>query len=84
MEAAEDRGERPDVRDYREAAYILREQVGDTSIRLLTNNPEKVRRLQEAGVEVTDEVPIEVEPTEGNREYLRVKKRLMGHRLTKV
>jgi len=83
-EAALRRGVDPDVRDYAETAIILRELIGDRSIRLLTNNPEKEARLQQVGVTIWDSLPIESEPTEANRGYLQAKKLKLHHRLTKV
>ena len=83
-EAAIQRGVEPDVRDYTEAAAVLAELVGDASIRLLTNNPAKESRLRDAGVAIYETEPIEPEPTQANRDYLRVKKLKLHHRLSKV
>lgn len=83
-EAALRRGVDPDVRDYAEAAAMLHELIGDRSIRLLTNNPEKEARLRQAGVTIWESVPLETEPTDANRGYLQVKKLKLHHRLTKV
>lgn len=83
-EAAVRRGVDPDVRDYDETAVILHHLIGDRSIRLLTNNPEKMRRLEAAGVHVFERVPNETEPTDANRAYLQVKKHKLGHLLTRV
>lgn len=77
-------GNRPDLRDYDAAFSILADLVpGRRSVRLLTNNPSKISAFQGAGYEV-ERIPLEVEPTDGNREYLRVKKRDMGHLLSLV
>lgn len=85
VEAALRRGVPPDVRDYSGAATVLRAVLGgDRPIRLLTNNPEKIRGLTDAGLTIAERVPLEVEPTDGNRDYLRVKKERMGHLLTRV
>ena len=72
------RGLKGDLRRYDDAATILRALIGDVPIRLLTNNPTKIQGLQEVGVEVAERVPLETIPTEGNREYLRVKKQRMA------
>lgn len=85
VDAALDRGVEPDARDYRMVAPMLDDLLGGLRpIRLLTNNPAKIRGLEEAGVAVTERVPLETDPTPGNREYLLVKKQRMGHLLTRV
>jgi GTP cyclohydrolase II len=73
----------PDLRDYGEAVAILDSLIDVRSVRLLTNNPAKIQALQSLGFTVYRE-PLETPPTEGNRDYLRVKKLLMGHLLTRV
>jgi 3,4-dihydroxy 2-butanone 4-phosphate synthase/GTP cyclohydrolase II len=67
-----------DARDYGAAAAIL-DDLGVASIRLLTNNPEKVRQLAEHGVEVAERVPLLVGATTQNRHYLDTKRDRMGH-----
>jgi 3,4-dihydroxy 2-butanone 4-phosphate synthase/GTP cyclohydrolase II len=69
-----------DLRDYGIGAQILVD-LGVTSMRLLTNNPKKIIGLEGYGLRVTDQVPIEHQPTPHNREYLRAKKDRMGHLL---
>jgi 3,4-dihydroxy 2-butanone 4-phosphate synthase/GTP cyclohydrolase II len=69
-----------DLRDYGIGAQILVD-LGLTSIRLLTNNPKKIVGLEGYGLSVSDQIPIEHEPGEHNREYLRAKKDRMGHLL---
>jgi GTP cyclohydrolase II len=66
-----------DPRDYGQAAYILR-HLGITSLRLLTNNPRKVKGLTEAGFHV-ERVRLESEPTDDNKHYLRSKATKLGH-----
>ncbi len=76
-------GFEPDLRDYGIGAQILVD-LGVRRIRLMTNNPRKVVGLEGYGLTVTERVPIETHPHEGNREYLRTKKQKLGHMLNKV
>ena len=69
-----------DEREYYIGAQILRE-LGVKSMRLLTNNPDKVYQLSEFGMEITERVPIQVEATEYDSFYLQTKKDRMGHLL---
>ena len=69
-----------DEREYYIGAQILRE-LGVKSMRLLTNNPDKVYQLSEFGMEINERVPIQVEATEYDRFYLQTKKDRMGHLL---
>jgi len=69
-----------DLRDYGIGAQILAD-LGLTSMRLLTNNPKKIRGLEGYGLSVTAQVPIEHLPNPHNEEYLRVKRDRMGHTL---
>jgi 3,4-dihydroxy 2-butanone 4-phosphate synthase / GTP cyclohydrolase II len=69
-----------DLRDYGIGAQILVD-LGLSSIRLLTNNPKKIVGLEGYGLTVTDQIPIQHEPTEHNRDYLRTKRDRMGHLL---
>jgi 3,4-dihydroxy 2-butanone 4-phosphate synthase/GTP cyclohydrolase II len=71
-------GHPADARDYEDAADILR-HLSATSIRLLTNNPDKTDALTMHGIEVSQRVPIVIEPTETTAEYLRTKRERMGH-----
>ena len=73
-------GYNPDERDYGVGAQILRE-IGIHKMRLLTNNPVKHAGLEGFGLEVTENVPIEIVPNEYNERYLRTKKERMGHTL---
>jgi len=70
-----------DMRDYSAGARILSE-LGVREVRLMTNNPDKVRQLEEYGLAVTERVPIEVAPGKSNREYLRTKRAKFGHLLS--
>jgi 3,4-dihydroxy 2-butanone 4-phosphate synthase/GTP cyclohydrolase II len=69
-----------DLRDYGIGAQILVD-LGLTSIRLLTNNPKKIRGLEGYGLRVTDQIPIEHIPNPHNEAYLRAKRERMGHTL---
>jgi 3,4-dihydroxy 2-butanone 4-phosphate synthase/GTP cyclohydrolase II len=70
-----------DGRTYREAAWILRSWGWD-EIRLLTNNPDKVRGLEEAGIRVAERVPLVIPPGPHSEQYLNTKAGRMGHLLT--
>jgi len=69
-----------DLRDYGIGAQILVD-LGLTSIRILTNNPKKIRGLEGYGLSVTAQLPIEHTPNPHNEAYLKAKKDLMGHTL---
>ena len=73
-------GHQADERDYGVGAQILRE-IGITKMRLLTNNPVKRVGLEAYGLEIVENVPIEVTPNEYNERYLHTKKERMGHTL---
>src|SRR6185369_12192579 len=70
-----------DCRDFGLPAAILRER-GVTSVRLLSNNPDKSRALLDAGIEVVTRIPCEAEPNNHSFAYLRAKKEKLGHALT--
>ncbi len=69
-----------DERDYGVGASILSE-LGVSKMRLMTNNPVKRVGLEGFGLEIVENVPIEVEPNEYNEAYMRTKKERMGHKL---
>jgi GTP cyclohydrolase II len=69
-----------DAREYDFPAKILKE-LGATRIRLLSNNPDKVRQLESAGIRVVERVPCEPRISKISRAYLQTKKRKMGHLL---
>ncbi len=73
-------GHQADERDYGVGAQILRE-IGITKMRLLTNNPVKRVGLEAYGLEIVENVSIEVTPNEFNERYLHTKKERMGHTL---
>lgn len=68
----------PDLRDYGVGAQILRE-LNITKLRLITNNPAKRVGLDGYGLEIVENVPIQIQPNEYNERYLRTKKERMGH-----
>ena len=70
----------PDMRDYGIGAQILSD-LGLTTIRLLTNNPEKRAGLEGYGLTITERVPVEIKANSFNRKYLADKKSKMGHLL---
>lgn len=76
-------GFKSDERDYGVGANILR-QIGVRKMRLMTNNPVKRVGLESYGLEVVENVPIEVEPNKYNLRYMHTKKVRMGHDLHKV
>ncbi len=80
VEANEELGFAPDLRDYGIGAQILVD-LGLSSIRIMTNNPRKLVGLEGYGLNVTERVPLEVKPTDFNLRYLRVKKEKLGHML---
>ncbi len=73
-------GFQADERDYGVGAQILRE-IGITKMRLMTNNPVKRIGLEAYGLQITENVPIEITPNQYNERYLRTKKDRMGHAL---
>jgi GTP cyclohydrolase II len=80
VEANESLGFAADARDYDFSAQILK-HLGATRIRLLSNNPEKVRQLESAGIQVLERVPCQPRISKISRAYLKVKKSKMGHLL---
>ena len=70
-----------DMRDFRIGAHILFD-LGVRAVRLLTNNPDKVKALEDYGLKVTERVAIEVPPRTANRNYLQTKRAKFGHLLS--
>ena len=80
VEANHRLGFEDDERDFQIGAELLK-SLGFLSIRLMTNNPNKVARLQDQGLMVTERVPLVVGGTAQNRGYLRTKAEKSGHLL---
>lgn len=80
VEANESLGFAADAREYDFSARILK-KLGATRIRLLSNNPEKVRQLEKAGIRVIQRVPCQPRISRISRAYLQTKKMKMGHLL---
>ena len=78
VEANERLGFKADHRDFALPAEILK-ALGVRQVRLLSNNPDKVEALQRGGIEVTERVPCEVDPSPHAEEYLKTKKEKLGH-----
>lgn len=80
VEANERLGFSADLRDYSMAAQILKD-LGVKQIRLITNNPRKIARLQSHGIEIADRIPLAIEPNDYNLNYLTTKAKKLGHLL---
>jgi GTP cyclohydrolase II len=78
VEANERLGFKADQREFLLPAEILR-SLGLPSVRLLSNNPEKVAALERAGITVTERIPCEVAPSIHAQDYLKTKKEKLGH-----
>lgn len=78
VDANLDLGFGEDERDYAAGAQMLRD-LGVASVRLLTNNPDKTRALEQYGVKVTERLPLFIAPTVDNLRYLQTKAARMGH-----
>lgn len=83
VEANERLGLDVDGRRYEQCAEILRD-LGFCEVRILSNNPAKIRAVEQHGLEVTERVSLEIPPTEAATHYLRTKKEKMGHLLKLV
>ena len=78
IERGAQRVEEPDLREYYIGAQILRD-LGVKSMRLLTNNPDKLYQLTEFGMRINSRVPIQMDATAHDLFYLRTKQKRMGH-----
>jgi GTP cyclohydrolase II len=80
VEANEQLGLAVDLREYKQCAEILFD-LGLCQVRVISNNPLKLRALEEAGLRIVERVSIQVEPTQNAANYLRTKKEKLGHLL---
>lgn len=78
VEANQLLGFKPDLRRY-DGAIKMFEALGITSVKLMTNNPEKLKALSDMGIEVVDRIPLYVDITHENKSYIRTKQEKMGH-----
>jgi GTP cyclohydrolase II len=78
VEANEALGFAADERDYSYCKEIL-SAVNISSVRLMTNNPRKIKGLEDVDIKVTERVSIEIEPNKQNQDYLKVKADKLGH-----
>jgi len=78
VEANKELGFEPDLRDYGVGAQILKD-LGVTKLTVLTNNPKKLIGLEGHGLEITNRIPIVIEPNDENKNYLNTKKEKLGH-----
>jgi 3,4-dihydroxy 2-butanone 4-phosphate synthase/GTP cyclohydrolase II len=76
-------GFKADLRDYGIGAQIL-VNLGIKNMRLMTNNPKKLIGLEGYGINITERIPIEVEPTKSNIKYLQAKREKLGHLLENI
>ena len=83
VEANEQLGLAVDLREYRQCAEVLFD-LGLCQVRMMSNNPLKLRALEEAGLRVVERVALEVEPTDAAVHYMRTKKEKLGHLLEGV
>ncbi len=81
VEANERLGFAVDSRDYRQCAEILFD-LGLCKVRVISNNPDKLKALENAGLRVVERIPIEVDAEEPAAHYLRTKREKMGHILS--
>jgi len=83
IEANQKLGLAVDLRCYEQCAEILRD-VGLNRVRLMSNNPEKIRALKEMGIKVVERVSLVTPPMDAAKSYLRTEKEKMGHLLELV
>jgi len=72
-----------DLREYAACGEILH-RLGVNRVRLLSNNPSKIRSLEAAGIRVMERVPLEMPSDERSNQYLKTKKDKLGHLLDQV
>jgi 3,4-dihydroxy 2-butanone 4-phosphate synthase/GTP cyclohydrolase II len=81
VEANEKLGFAVDARNYQQCAEILFD-LGLCQVRVISNNPEKLKALEEAGLRIVERIPIEIETEQPAAHYLRTKKEKLGHLLS--
>ena len=81
VEANEALGFADDERDYSYCKEIL-SSVDISSVKLMTNNPRKIKGLEDVGINVSERVSIEVDPNKHNEDYLKVKADKLGHMMS--
>src|SRR4029078_11904515 len=83
VEANEQLGLAVDLREYRQCAEVLFD-LGLCKVRMMSNNPLKLRAMEEAGLRIVERVALEVESADAAMHYLRTKKTKMGHLLNHI
>ena len=83
VEANEQLGFEADLRGYQMPAAILN-YLGVRAVRLMSNNPEKIQALEQAGIRVVERIPSLIEPSSATENYLRTKRDKLGHLLDHV
>lgn len=83
VEANEQLGFAVDARSYQQCAEILFD-LGLCKVRVMSNNPDKLKALEDAGLQIVERVPIEVKAEEPAAHYMKTKKEKMGHLLNKI
>lgn len=83
IEANEQLGFAADAREYEQCAEILKD-LGLRQVKVMSNNPDKIKALKLAGLEIVERIPIEISPSPEKLNYLQVKKKQMGHLLELV
>lgn len=78
VEANHQLGFPSDKRTYGEAKKVL-DYFGIKKIKILTNNPEKIKQIENNGIKITERIPLKIPPNEFTEKYLRTKKEKMGH-----
>jgi 3,4-dihydroxy 2-butanone 4-phosphate synthase/GTP cyclohydrolase II len=81
VEANEQLGFAIDLRDYRQCAEILFD-LGLCQVKVISNNPDKIQALEDAGLRIIERIPIEIATEESAAHYLRTKKEKLGHLLS--
>lgn len=76
-------GERPDNRNYKYGIMVIKD-LEIKSIKLMTNNPEKIQAVTLSDIHLTGRIPLEIKPNKYNRKYLKTKKEKFAHLLNQV